>query len=112
MIAHTPGPWVLHQPGSVRACDGRHDSVDGCRTIVEAEIIGVPRTEAEANACLIAAAPEMLRALTDIAFLVERGWIPPDDEDFDTWNRVADEYRQSTAYAAVRAVIAKAEGRS
>lgn len=59
---HTPGPWVLHRPGSMRACDGRHDSADGCRTIVEAEIVGVPRPEAEANARLISAAPDLLDA--------------------------------------------------
>lgn len=62
-MAHTPGPWTLHQEGSMRACDGRHDSEDGCRTIAEAEIIGVARAEAEANARLIAAAPELLAAL-------------------------------------------------
>ncbi len=57
--AHTPGPWSQHGPGSVRVCDGAHDSDAGCRTIAEAEIIGVPRPEALANARLIAAAPNI-----------------------------------------------------
>lgn len=60
---HTPGPWQLHRRGSMRACDGAHDTADGCRTLAEAEILNMPRAEAEANARLIAAAPELLGAL-------------------------------------------------
>lgn len=63
IASHTPGPWALHRPGSMRACDGRHDTENGCCTIVEAEILNMPRAEAEANARLIAAAPELLAAL-------------------------------------------------
>lgn len=58
----TPGPWVLHAPGSLRVGDGRHEREEGCRTLVEAEIVGIPRPEAEANARLIAAAPALLEA--------------------------------------------------
>lgn len=62
-MSYTLGPWHLHGPGSVRVCDGNHESKPGCRTIAEAEIIGTPRATAEANARLIAAAPELLEAL-------------------------------------------------
>jgi hypothetical protein len=92
MSGHTPGPWTLHQPGSMRACDGRHDTEDGCRTLVEAEIIGVPRPEAEANAKLIAAAPELLQLLKEVVLTT----LPPTS----SWVERAHE------------AIAKAEGRS
>lgn len=49
----TPLPWVHHNVGSTRICDGAHDSVHGCSTIAEAEIIGVKYDTAVANAALI-----------------------------------------------------------
>lgn len=59
----SPGPWQVHGPGSMRVCDGRHDSEEGCQTILEAEIIGVDRETAEANAVLGAAARDLYEAL-------------------------------------------------
>lgn len=61
---HTPGPWFQHHSEhSIRVCNGKHESEEGCQAIAEAEIIGYQRSESEANARLIAAAPEMLHAL-------------------------------------------------
>lgn len=94
--AHTPGPWTVHMPGSVRACDGSHDTVDGCRTIVEAEIIGIPRAEAEANARLIAAAPDLLQLVREALDAFENRESVINIRDWVT---------------SARAAIARAEGR-
>jgi hypothetical protein len=54
--------WFQHRPGSVRICDGKHATKEGCSPIGEAEILGVPRETAEARARLMAAAPDLLEA--------------------------------------------------
>ena len=72
----TPGPWHHHGPGSVRVCDGGHDLEAGCWTIAEAEIIGVERETAEANARLIAAAPELYEALDWLCAYAEESTKP------------------------------------
>lgn len=60
--AHTPGPWRLERPRS-----GHKIHVSGFGWLrfarVWAEVGGQPNAEGEANARLIAAAPEMLEAL-------------------------------------------------
>lgn len=61
MIEH--GPWFVHHGASVRICDGKHDSEAGCSAIGEAEIIAVPRELAVARARLMAASPDLLKAL-------------------------------------------------
>ena len=61
IAGHTPGPWRLSAAGIVRADEphsGRHQAV--------ADILfcsDIPAVEREANARLIAAAPELLEAL-------------------------------------------------
>lgn len=109
MSLHTPGPWVLHGPGSLRACDGRHDTEEGCHTIVEAEIIGVPRPEAEANAILIAAAPDLLAALK-WALRTIRTWhgMGMGSREAQAWAL----YQASPEMQAILAAIAKAEAPS
>ena len=99
----TPGPWVLHGPGSVRACDGRHESTGGCRTIAEAEIIGVSRAEAEANAHLIAAAPELREALKMVVALR--------DYDVSKTRECVTLLCDGEIMGAILAALAKAEGR-
>ena len=70
MSAHTPGPWLIQQGGD--------EWVDGIVTLHGHNEDGTPmywtvasynrrRDEAEANARLITAAPEMLEALEQIA---------------------------------------------
>jgi hypothetical protein len=100
--AHTPGPWMLHSEGSMRACDGRHQSHEGCRTLAEAEIVGIPRSEAEANARLIAAAPELLAALHQAVAII-RVFVDVDDT---RWSHL----RDAAELQAIEAAIAKAEG--
>lgn len=65
-MSFTPGTWTLHGEGSMRVCDGRHDTEQGCQTLAEAEFLNMDRKVAEANARLIAAAPELLAALKDV----------------------------------------------
>lgn len=75
MSAHSPGPWSLYG-GYVRA---------GKRTIAHVETDHAAPLAVEANARLIAAAPEMLEALRDAveemdAWMLER---TPDADDID-----------------------------
>jgi hypothetical protein len=108
--AHTPGPWyALGQSVNVD-----RPGLDGLASVAKAHqrrgVSSVPiaKAEAEANARLIAAAPDMLKAHEWIAALAS-GW----DEDGAlgpkeplSWESVA---RMAMDYA--RAAIAKAEGR-
>jgi len=76
---HTRGPWEVHQVAgdrnSVQVCVPDSSVERGCRTVAEAEILGVPRLEAEANARLIAAAPELLEACKRIVSEDQNGEI-------------------------------------
>lgn len=87
---HTPGPWVIDPCWDIL---GNTD--DGNGMVCQITTDAVPRAEAEANARLIAAAPDMLAALRFLADQAERTPGPP----------IAGVYE---AHAA----IAKAEGRS
>lgn len=103
MSSHTPGPWELHQNihgvNSVRVCAASIER--GCRPVAEAEILGMSRLEAEANARVIAAAPELLaaasRAVSVLGGLRDAGALPIDGEP---------------VYLALVTAIANAEGRS
>lgn len=54
---HSPVPWELHASAdgrnSVRICRPDTTLERGCQVIAEAEILGMPRLEAEANARFI-----------------------------------------------------------
>lgn len=61
-MAHTPGPWLVAERPWVVV------SASGSKLHVVADCIGsmkMKKAEAEANALLIAAAPELLEALID-----------------------------------------------
>ena len=58
--AHTPGPWVIDPCWDIL---GNTD--DGNGMVCQITTDAVPRDEAEANARLIAAAPELLEALRE-----------------------------------------------
>jgi len=105
MSKHTPGPWWLGRDpshfGSLTSITGGSDSTGGIRSV--AEVGGPDIDEAEANASLIAAAPEMLDALKAMTKLyvdfVNSG-------DCGCWDpERIDEVKLA------RAVIAKAEGK-
>ncbi len=92
MSKHTPGPWTFRQAGAnwrVYASDGR--SFDAGDALYH--------PENEANARLIAAAPELLRALED---LVDEQNGPPLIRYEKSW---------AAAMGKARSAIAKAEGK-
>ena len=105
--AHTPGPWELHQNingvNSLRVCIPDTTVDRGCRPVAEAEILGMDRCEAEANARLIATAPELLALAKEIEQLVTN-----DSDDRGFHLRVVP-IRIETV-RALRSAIAKAEG--
>lgn len=98
MQKHTPGPWAI--------IDDVTDAAIGYRAIVAidrenfGETICNPSPMGEANARLIAAAPELLAALLDVIGLAERGAKAGNDPEMtDLWMR--------GQIANARAVIAK-----
>ena len=59
MSAHTPGPWMVSSEGQVRGC-GSYVCSAGY------DVNGDGSARPSANACLIAAAPELLHALRTV----------------------------------------------
>ncbi len=100
---HTPGPWVAN---------GRHvvtaNSTIAHQIIIASASAFDPRSEHEANARLIAAAPDLLGALQEIIELATSeaetlSELGKDDEDTAMWAAQAWEMLE-----AARAAIAKA----
>jgi len=97
MGKHTPGPWTFTKARTII-----HIS-NGVRPIAEVPCRADKRTvypEAEANARLIAAAPEMLEALKAFAEMPTSDESPGTHPDHD----------MDELIFAARAAIAKAEG--
>jgi len=91
MTQHTPGPWAVTEGYLWRGI--RAPS----RVIADMRIVGgVVENEVQANARLIAAAPDMLAALQDIMAESSR-----DDDDHDMI---------ATIQGICRAIITKAKG--
>jgi hypothetical protein len=94
---HTPGPW--------RVGDAAHTifgpkQADGSLAVTIASVAGNARVEDyRANARLIAAAPDLLAALKAVSAIAEHGPSVVDALGFQN-------------VRAIRAAIAKAEGRS
>lgn len=102
-MAHTPGPWAIRTESMAGDILNNHAAIDAPTHYCFAQVVWKMEyqsssPEREANARLIAAAPEMLEALK--AMLPE--------------NNVADEHCRPdfTTCEKARAAIAKAEGRS
>jgi hypothetical protein len=106
VTTHTPGPWEVHHQlegaNSVHVCVPDRTRPRGCRAIGEAEILGIPRQEAEANARLFAAAPDLLRSAGSAWHLCQSLLAVRDG--------ASDELIRGVALA-LQAAIAKAEGR-
>lgn len=113
MSAHTPGPWfVVQMPGhGSTLCIGRRDQQQTNGTIGDAPIAQVldgaahwtEKYPAEANARLIAAAPELLEALKAWSNASWLAGVAPDIDSNDPF---------ASMLAQTHAAIAKAEGRS
>lgn len=100
MAQHTEGPWICHS-GMVWKADGSPDGIPIARMAREPGNGTLP-TERDANARLIAAAPEMLKALEGLfeqCEMVHKHW----GENSNT--READR-----AIKAAQEVIKKARG--
>jgi hypothetical protein len=103
--AHTPGPWQVDYHAYGDEETGRVEGYEPSGDFLCAS--GIVRLTDEANACLIAAAPELA---ADAAFLLDRldefeGAITGDEEVREFYGHV------SPAISRLRATIAKALGR-
>lgn len=119
---HTPGPWAVTRVGMLRAVhpagtsNERFDIVRVCPSNYHPDGIAAADAEADANAALIAAAPDLLAALRDaVAFYDDRlrearrnNWRMP--SEFREYNEPSPS--EAKRRDAARAAIAKAEGRS
>ena len=121
MSKHTPGPWTVERPRRAHVIHilhgepppPEHEWQQGRRRwdsatntdILDHRVVslcwyredGLPLEEQEANATLIAAAPDLLAALDEIAGMVESMYATPDAMDDPFWQ-------------VARAAIAKAGG--
>lgn len=109
MQKHTPGPWAI--------IDDVTDAAIGYRAIVAidgenfGETICNPSPMGEANARLIAAAPELLAALQSIAERLENlqktiGWMEQERGNSGAWAGPIVQAAEDTARAAIAKVIA------
>ncbi len=98
----TKGPWrVSEMHGDT--IDIRHDNNEaGAMSLTLARAVARQTwiKEAECNARLIAAAPELLEALMDMVSIVKKNTYPTPDKPSSTWGRME----------AAEEVIAKALG--
>lgn len=106
MASHTPGPWFQlldNTPGQRQ----RHivRSAAGLVEVARASEIYMDRAEREANARLIAAAPDMLAALKQAAEALDATILPLRNDGADGAASDAEVARD-----AARALIAKAKG--
>lgn len=106
----TPGPWHHHDPNSMRVCDGSHDLEAGCWIIAEAEIVGIERETAKANAHLIAAAPELYEALVNVMALIQQGRLVRDTSNDPNLDWALRQIPLVKALAVAQATLAKARG--
>lgn len=105
MSGHTPGPWEACEPGDYGDFDGESRVVCGDDMRI-AVVHWHPRLNTEmsdANACLIAAAPDLLKALKGMCGLIQL-FLNRDDLTDGLRESLMNNYR----IAAAKAAIAKA----
>jgi hypothetical protein len=103
-VKHTPGPWTRGGKGLRKICRKANDIELHVLAIVEGDDYTRGCAEIEANACLIAAAPEMLEALKEVADFIEKNLMPMRRDD--ALGRMIGKFPTFK----VKAVIATAEG--
>ena len=90
---HTPGPWKLGKrlpEGSISIDADDHQMLATCVWVMsDAEFLGETSPECEANAHLIAAAPELLAALEELLATAEFKGVNVWDIDAVTKSRAA-----------------------
>jgi hypothetical protein len=104
-MAHTPAPWLRESQINSEGSDWIIVTKD-YKEIVDLRLddgLVVSEDEQEANAALIAAAPELLDALRDAADAIDLAQAQVDSEN--------DRYTLCKRLVAVKRAIAKAEGR-
>ena len=94
-MTYTPGPWEVDPKAQCRIRE-----IQNLDTVATTGCDGSHRDEWEANARLIAAAPDLLAALKDLIADVENV-----DSEANDWS-------QQVCVMNARAAIARAEGRS
>ena len=62
---HTPGPWIAHEGGGIKVRSVQRGMTIATTRKADSWDSGVEKTEAKANADLMAAAPEMEKCLKD-----------------------------------------------
>jgi len=127
---HTPGPWqaikwsshaqttVVTAPWAAVIRLGKHFKSGAVIAECQGARSGYLDDEAEANARLIAAAPELLEALEQQMHMIRDGWIPPDyykdqaltERETEIWNLACEAFRDSSRFRQAEEVIKKARG--
>lgn len=100
-VKHTPGPWQAEWP----ECEGNRYVSSTVTTVCTETAVCVLREDQEADARLIAAAPDLLEALRELNEAFDDGLCNSGTPGFDS-NRLGRAQVQAVA------AIAKAEGRS
>ena len=99
MSEYTPGPWTVNKDGTQVRTVERHD---GHWVWVASMVGGATRAEREANARLIAAAPELLEALRQAHNSLS-------EAQYELGGQRGVEARAQYAIEAAQAAITKAE---
>jgi hypothetical protein len=112
-LTHTPGPWRVEESSHKQEFSHWIGSLSRHVMPRQSTIAGVVNAgaESDANARLLAAAPELLAALRDVLAQFDAGYFVrnTDSDGCSDWALKAGEPLR--AIAAAKVAIAKAEGR-
>ena len=110
---HTPGPWeAKYQPFSPAHTIGKRASTGSLDLIADLSESVAQLDERQANACLIAAAPEMLDALREVELGIQFHMLPLiSDMSEALYGHIEPTEPVKLCLDLVRKAIAKAEGR-